>query len=279
MLKPVLVTGASSGIGAATARRLAQTGFRVFAAARRLDKLEALAASAPQGAIRPLQMDVTDEGAVERGFQDIAADGATLYGVVNNAGFSVTGPIECVPTNEWRRQYETNVFGLANVLRAATPILRAQGTGRIVNISSVAGRIVTPFFGVYASSKHAVDGLSDALRRELAPFGVAVSIVRPGFINTPIGEGEQDGLAPYMEPNNPYAKALGVFQKWHAAKHPNAPSPDIVAQVVEKALTAACPKSHYIVPPRFAALIALRTFLPTSIVDRIVARTIGLPNA
>ena len=166
MYKPVLITGASSGIGEAAAVHLAHEGFRVFAAARDPKKLDGLSGLG-EGRITPVKMDVADEASISDAFAEIAAAGAALYGLVNNAGISVTGPVEQVALEDWRRQYETNVFGVANVIRAALPQMREAGAGRIVMIGSVAGRIASPFMGAYASSKHAVEGLSDSLRREL----------------------------------------------------------------------------------------------------------------
>ena len=275
MHKPVLVTGGSSGIGEAAALALADKGFRVYAAARQGDKLRALAEKRP-GRIAPLTMDVTDEGSVEAALDDIAAKGDVVYGLVNNAGVSVIGPIERVSANEWRRVYETNVFGLVNVTRALLPQMRAAGAGRIVNIGSIAGRIVAPFFGVYGSSKHAVEGVSDALRRELAPHGIRVSLVRPGFINTPFGDQEQASIASYMEEGDPYHEQLRVFKAWHAKGHPNARPPSVVAEKILHALTAERPHSRYTVPAGNIAPLMLRNLAPSAIVDRVFERVIGL---
>jgi len=275
MHRSVLVTGASSGIGEATAVHLAHKGFRVFAAARRIEKLNELSGLGA-GRITPLAMDVTDDASIADALETIAAEGLTLFGLVNNAGVSIMGPIESVPLNEWRRQYETNVFGLVNVTRAVLPQMRAAGRGRIINIGSVAGRIASPFQGVYASSKHAVEGLSDSLRRELAPHGVKVSVVRPGFINTPFGHQEQQALEPYAGEGEPYAEQVRIFKKWHAKGHPNAPSPMVVAEAVLHALTAERPHSRYTAPLKMLGALALRNLLPSAITDRILERVNGL---
>lgn len=275
MHKPVLVTGASSGIGEATAVHLAHKGFKVYAAARSVDKLKTLAGLGG-GGIEPLEMDVTDEGSIERALGVIGEAGETLFGLVNNAGVSVMGPIEQVPGNEWRRLYETNVFGVVNVMQAVLPQMRQAGAGRIVNIGSVAGRIVAPFFGVYGSSKHAIEGLTDALRRELKPHGVKVSLIRPGFINTPFGEQEQESLSAYLNEDQPYLKQLEIFKAWHVKGHPNAKPPIIVAEKVHHALTAEHPHSRYTVPARFVPYLMMRNLLPSALVDRVFERTIGL---
>ena len=218
---------------------------------------------------------MTDEGSIEKAMQEIAAQGDVLYGLVNNAGVSVMGPIEQVPMNEWRRLYETNVFGLINMAQAVLPQMRAAGEGRIINVGSVAGRVVAPFFGVYASSKHAVEGFSDAMRRELKMHGIKVSLIRPGFINTPFGEQEQDSMEPYLDEGQPYLKQLEQFKAWHAKGHPNAKPPVIVAEKIYHALTAEHPHSRYTVPPKFIAYLMMRNLLPSAFVDRVFDRIVG----
>jgi NAD(P)-dependent dehydrogenase (short-subunit alcohol dehydrogenase family) len=275
MHKPVLVTGASSGIGEACAVLLARKGFRVFAGARRIARLKSLEGLG-QGRITAVSLDVTDEDSIRAAVATIAETGAGLWGLVNNAGVSVTGPLEQVPIDDWRRQYETNVFGLVAMTQAVLPGMRAARAGRIVNIGSVAGRIAAPFMSAYASSKHAVEGLSDSLRRELAPFGVKVSLVRPGFINTPFGEPEQEGFARYAGPGAPYGARVAAFKSWHAKGHPAGASPFDVADCVHRALTAARPHSRYTVPARFIAPLLARNLLPSAAVDRAFAHATGL---
>ncbi|MEO1136472.1 MAG: SDR family oxidoreductase [Pseudomonadota bacterium] len=274
MHQSVLVTGASSGIGEETAVHLARKGFRVFAAARRLEKLNELTAVGA-GRITPVALDVTDETSIANAVKFIADEGVTLYGLVNNAGVSVMGPFEKVPLSEWRRQYETNIIGLVAMTQAVLPQMRNAGRGRIVNIGSVAGRIAAPFQGPYSSSKHAVEGLSDALRRELAPYGVKVSVVRPGFINTPFGHQEQEALEQY-EDDDPYGQQVRIFKAWHAQGHPNAPSPVVVAETVHEALTAERPHSRYTAPAKMLGALALRNLAPSSITDRVFERMTGL---
>ncbi len=275
--KSVLVTGASSGIGEAISVHLAREGFRVFAAARTEAALSALSGLG-QGRITPVLMDVTIDESVEDGLAEIAAEGQPLYGLVNNAGIAVAGPVEAVPQSEWQRQFETNVFGLVRVSRAVLPQMRAAGGGRIVNIGSVAGRIVTPFMAPYGASKHAVEGLSDALRRECRGHGIAVSLIRPGVINTHLGEKEEESLRRFADQAEPYAEAIGAFLAWHGRQHPTAAPPSVVAEAVEHALTGRRPHARYTVPRSFLILVALRNFLPTRLFDRILERTIGLPG-
>ena len=275
MHQSVLITGASSGIGEASAVHLAHKGFKVFAAARRIEKLRALEGVAG-GRITPVALDVTDDSSVNSAMEKIASSGAALFALVNNAGVSVMGPVETVPIDEWRRQYETNVFGLVRMTQAVLPQMREAGHGRIINIGSIAGRIASPFQGAYASSKHAVEGLTDSLRREVEPLGLKVSLIRPGFINTPFGEQEQEALAPHTEEGAPYAKAAKAFKEWHAKGHPSAPGPIVVAEAVHAALTAEHPHSRYTAPMKNVGPLALRNLLPSAATDRILRRVMGL---
>ncbi|MFN3960518.1 MAG: SDR family oxidoreductase [Parvularculaceae bacterium] len=276
-LKPVLVTGASSGIGYASALLLAQKGFRVFAAARSQEKLQALAVRA-QGRITPVALDVTNSASIAEAMGIIADSGARLYGLVNNAGVSVTGPIEETPLDDWRRQFETNVFAVVAMTQAALPAMREAREGRIVNIGSVAGRIVAPFMGAYGASKHALEGLTDALRREVGRFGVKVSLIRPGFINTPFGEQEQEGFARAARPGGPYAAAAAAFKAWHAKGHPAGAAPEEVSRAVCHALVAARPHSRYTVPPRYIGSLILRNTMPSAVTDRVFERVTGLSH-
>lgn len=262
----VLITGAGSGIGRACAERLASEGWQVVASGRREGPLHDLVATAAN--VIPLVMDVTDDASVRAG---IEAAGP-LDAVVNNAGVSVMGAVEAVPMEAWRRQFETNLFGVARVCQAALPTLRER-RGRIVNIGSVAGRIASPFMGVYASSKHALEGMTDALRREVAAHGVPVVLVRPGFVNTPFGAQEQASLAAHAHPA--YAAAQARFARWHREEgHAASPGPEVVAEVVARALTDARPRDRYAAPARARRLLAMRNALPTRLVDAMVARTI-----
>ncbi|MBI1392901.1 MAG: SDR family NAD(P)-dependent oxidoreductase [Alphaproteobacteria bacterium] len=275
MYKPVLVTGASSGIGEAAAVALARKGFRVYAGARRLDRLKALEGLG-QGGLSGIEIDVADEGSIDRACYRIEAEAGPIYGVVNNAGISVMGPIEEVSTNEWRRQFETNVFGIVAVCQRVLPRMREAKLGRIVNIGSVSGRIAAPFQGAYASSKHAVEGLTDALRREVEPFGIKVSLIRPGFVNTPFGEQEQEGLDEFLGDGHPYAPWVARFKAWHAKGHPKGASPMDVAETVVAAMTADRPHSRYVVPAAYLPALMMRNLLPSAIVDRLFARINGV---
>ncbi len=273
--KTVLVTGASSGIGYATSMLLAGKGFRVFAGARRTNKLRDLASCA-EGRITPVELDVTSADSIAAAMRVVGESGARLYGLVNNAGISVTGPIEETPIEEWRRQFETNVFGVVAMTQAVLPGMRAAGAGRIVNVGSVAGRIVAPFMGAYGASKHALEGLTDALRREVKPFGLKVSLIRPGFINTPFGEQEQEGFARAAQGGGPYAMTAAAFKAWHAKGHPSGAAPEEVAAAILHALVAPRPHTRYTVPARYLGTLLLRNTMPSAVTDAVFERVTGL---
>ena len=265
----VLVTGAGTGIGRACALMLAREGLHVTAAGRTRETLEEVASHAPN--IDVAVLDVTDEASVERAV--VAAN--PIGAVVNNAGVSVMGPLEGVPLEEWRRQFETNVFGVATVCRAVLPQMRQRRRGRIVNMGSVAGRLAAPFMGTYAASKHALEGMTDALRREVRGRGIDVVLVRPGFVDTGFGGQEQASLA--QNRHEAYAEAHDRFARWHRESgHAASPSPDVVAEAVLRALTDTAPKDRYAAPPKARRQIAMRNLLPTRIVDRVVAKTTGI---
>jgi NADP-dependent 3-hydroxy acid dehydrogenase YdfG len=199
--KAVLVTGCSTGIGRATAERLAKKGLTVYATARKLDSIADLEASG----CRTLALDVTDEQSMSAAVGAVEEAEGAVGALVNNAGYSLSGAVEALDLDEVRRQFETNVFGLVRMCQLVLPGMRRQRYGRIVNLSSIGGKVVFPGGGAYHGTKHAVEGFSDALRFEVANFGVAVSVVEPGLIRTEFAStavgtiGEGDG--PYADFN------------------------------------------------------------------------------
>ena len=248
--RAVVITGASTGIGAACVQRLAQAGFHVFAGVRKAADGVALQQQAT-GPITPLLLDVTDAEQIAAAqtivTQLVGVQG--LVGLVNNAGIAVGGPLEFLPMNELRRQMEINVYGALAVTQAFLPLLRLA-SGRIVNMSSIAGLAASPFLGPYAASKYALEALSDALRLEVRPWGIAVVLVEPGMIATPIW---QKGLAfaDALEAQLPsqahaYYGPIFPFLRAMLARSRGTP-PDVVAKVVEQALTAKQPKARYVV--------------------------------
>jgi len=275
----ILITGATAGIGRVAALHLAARGHAVFASGRREDALGTLEKEGG-GAIAGIAFDVTDEGAIAAARADIdrRTEGRGIDVLVNNAGYGQGGPLELLSDRQIRAQYETNVFGLLAVTRAFVPRMRERRAGRIVNIGSVAGSLALPFLGAYASTKHAVQGLTDSLRRELKPFGVHVSVVRPGAIRTEFGAGEAEGLRAFAGEQSPYKRSLDAFIAWHARLHPQAPEPIHVARAIEHAATAPRPRPYYVVPTSNYWILALQKLLPGSAVDAVLERVIGLPR-
>lgn len=271
----VLVTGASSGIGEACVRRLDTLGYLVFAGVRRAADAERLRA-AGSDRLCPLLLDVTDSAAIERAVETVAlaVGDRGLTGLVNNAGVAVGGPLEYVTPEELRFQLEVNVVGLHAVTRAFLPQVR-RGRGRIVHIGSISGRIASPFTGPYAASKHAVEALTDALRLELAPEGLHVSVVEPGQVRTPIWDKGLAGFAAIArripaEGLARYGTRLKVLE-WMVRRAPRvAEPPEAVADAVIHALEAAEPKTRYVVGRDARVRLTLSQWLPDRLMDAMV---------
>lgn len=272
--KLVVVTGASSGIGLATARLLAERGYTVYGAIRNPADGEQFSTT-PH--LHPLLLDVTDPAAVARAAGEVQAamTGADVFGgLVNNAGIAVSGPMACVSLKELRRQFEVNVFGLVAVTQAFLPLLLAHPPGRIINLSSVAGRITTPFLGPYAASKHAVEALSDAFRRELMPFGVKVIIIQPGPIATPVWSKDvEETIALYR--HTPYGPLLERTQKYFQKYQTTGLPPEAVARTILRALTVPNPRTRYLVAGNKLKAY-LRRVLPDKMLDRMIFKLMKL---
>jgi len=260
----IIITGASSGIGEASARRLAERGARLVLTARRADRLEALARSIDPDGQRVLAVagDVTVDADRRRVVDATLARFGRIDALVNNAGYGVRGPLELVPVELIRKNFETNVFSLIALTQLVAPHLRAQGHGRIVNIGSVAGKIARPLSSVYDSTKHALEALTDGLRGELAPFGVQVSLIRPGFITTEFIEAANQASGDIMEDAGPYAPFVGNFRSQHSRMRALAAGPEVIAALVERALTAARPAPRYAAPGHAHVFLFLRWLLP-----------------
>jgi NAD(P)-dependent dehydrogenase (short-subunit alcohol dehydrogenase family) len=274
----VLVTGASSGIGQATAVALATRGFRVFAGVRRDEDAARLSAEVP--GIDTLIMDVTDGASIGRAAETVsAATGGQLKGLVNNAGVAVSGPLEFLPLDEVRRQLEVNVVGQIAVTQAMLPMVRAA-RGRVVNIGSIGGRMALPFLGPYAASKFAMEGVTDSLRRELAPLGVKVSLIEPGPIATAIWERGQAAAQQLIDQMPPEAEELygDRIRAARAAAEERARiaiPPSEVAERVIHALSSARPRTRYLVGPDTRALATFSRLLPDRAMDALIARRTG----
>jgi len=271
----VLVTGASSGIGRATAIEFARRGHRVFAAARREEVLAGLAAAAPN--VQAVGLDVTDADSVRRAWAKIEAStgGAGVDVLVNNAGFALPGPVELLSDADVQRQFATNVFGLLAMTRTVLPAMRARGSGRIINVSSLAGRTTFPGMGVYGATKYAVEALSDALRQEAAGLGIKVVIIEPGFTATNLGEAADGHGVADQEIPDAYAAMMAGGARYLAARIAKGIAPEQVAATIVRAAERPNPRLRYVVPASARPLIALLTTLPGSLADRAKQRALS----
>jgi NAD(P)-dependent dehydrogenase (short-subunit alcohol dehydrogenase family) len=276
----VVITGTSTGIGRASALHLDSLGFRVFAGVRKEADAEGLRREA-SNRLEPLILDVTDAGSIAataaRVTEALGAD--PLSGLVNNAGIAVPGPIEFLPIDELRKQLEVNFIGQVAVTQAFLGLLR-RSRGRIVNIGSIGGEVALPFMGPYAASKFAMEGWTDSLRRELQPFGVEVSIVRPGPIATSIWESgtrRADELLEHVpaEAVAIYGEGVQAARSAAAQRAREAVPAHTVAKVVEHALTAPKPRTRYLVGPNTKTMLRLKRLLPDRAFDRLIARTMS----
>lgn len=272
MNKTALVTGASAGIGQATALRLASMGITTYAAARRLDRMEHL----KEHGIRVLPLDLTSEDSIWECSQQIGA----VDILVNNAGYGSYGAVEEVPMVEARRQLEVNLLGLASLTQLVIPHMREQRWGKIVNVTSVGGLQAAPYGGWYHATKFAVEGLSSSLRQELRPFGVDVILIRPGAILTEWGDIAADSLLK-TSGEGPYHRAARALHKLFTGPQLRgmAGSPEDIAEVIGKAITARCPSSAY-TAPREARLMVLLSKLAGSdrVRDGLTRALMGLPS-
>jgi NAD(P)-dependent dehydrogenase (short-subunit alcohol dehydrogenase family) len=271
----VVVTGASSGIGEATASHLASLGFRVFAGVRKDEDAERL-----RERVTPVKLDVTDAGsisAVREQVEEAAPEG--LSGLVNNAGVSVSGPVEFIPIDELRHQLEVNVVGQVAVTQAFLPAVR-RARGRIVNVSSVGGRVALPMMSPYNASKFALEAVSDSLRREVRGFGVHVAVVEPGAIRTRIwekGTAAADDLMEKVpeEAEDLYGELVRAMRAQADQAVERALEPSEVARVIEHALTAKRPRTRYVVGRDAKVRARLADVLPDRAFDALIHRTLS----
>lgn len=277
-----MITGASTGIGKACALYLAARGFRVFAGVRKeADGAELVKIAGPS--LTPLLLDVTDAASIGRAVEEIRQNvGETgLSGLINNAGIGVSGPLEFLPIDELRRQFEVNVFGAIALTQAVLPLLRTA-RGRVINMGSIGGRAAIPFGGAYAASKFALRALNDSLRNELRPWGIEVSLIEPGRIATPAWE-KNRGLADrFLAAASPraselYGAALRRFEEFSWKSGQSSIPSEVVAKVVLQALTVPRPRTHYLVGLDAEAQAILTALLPARVLDFVVTRLMGLP--
>ncbi len=281
MQRCVVVTGVSSGIGWGIAKVLLKEGFRVFGTVRKQADADRLQAEFGSSFV-PLLMDVTDGAAVKLSADKVREflGNSTLSGLVNNAGISLVGPLLHQPLEEFRQQLEVNLVAPLLVTQAFAPLLGADRTrtgppGRIVNISSVGGKMGAPFLGMYAATKHGLEGLSESLRRELMLYGIDVVIVEPGYVNTPIlDKAEADDVGRYKETD--FGAILDRFAQGFLAAGRQGLPPTAIGQVVHKALVARQPQVTYTVAQRKFLNWTLPRLLPARTVDRIIGQRLGL---
>ncbi len=278
----VLLTGASTGIGHATAVELARLGYRVFAGVRRDDDAQELAQCSP-AQIEPVKLDVTDAQAVQSavGFVAENVSETGLAGLVNNAGIGVVGPLELVPLEEWRQQLEVNVLGTVAVTQACMPLLRA-GRGRVVNISSVSGLVAAPFFGPYSASKFALEAMSDSLRLEVRRFGMHVSLIEPGPVQTPIWKKSRARVDDRIEHAAPdrvalYDSDLEAVRRAGSKSEQQAIPVDPVVRAIVHAIRAKRPRARYTMPRSERFTCGLLRSLPVGLRDWLLRKAMGLP--
>ena len=258
--KIILLTGASSGIGYDAALMLAEQGHKVYAAARRVEKMEPLR----EKGVIPIRMDVTDESSMAEGVKTVLDADGRIDVLINNAGYGYFGAIENVPMEDARRQIEVNVFGLARLCQMVLPIMRNQGSGRIINTSSVAGKVVLYYGGWYHVSKYSVEAFSDALRMEMKPFGIDVVMIEPGGIKTEWGHIAADHLAASSK-DTPYeATALNESRAFHWIYDSKFLSkPSVVATAISRAVNSRHPLARYRIGAYSGAIVFFHWLLPT----------------
>lgn len=266
-MKVILITGASSGIGYTTAKELAKQGHKVYGAARRLEKLEELKSDG----VTPMYLDITDEASITNCVESIVKAEGRIDVLVNNAGYGSYGPLESVEISEARKQFEVNVFGLAALTKEVIPVMRKQNSGRIINISSMGGRLVSYFGGWYHATKYAVEAYSDALRMEVAGFGIQVSLIEPGGVKTDWGLIAADHLEGSVV-NTAYQTsgmkaAEGMRKQYRGNMMSN---PMVITKAISKAINSRKPKTRYLIGFGAKPLVFMKLVLPTKMFDTIM---------
>jgi NAD(P)-dependent dehydrogenase (short-subunit alcohol dehydrogenase family) len=269
MDRTALVTGASSGIGEATVKRLMADGYTVYAAARRTDRMAGLASA---GA-RLIALDLTDDASVVAAVERIHAEVGRLDVLVNNAGYGSYGALEDVPLEEGRRQFEVNLFGAARLIQLALPMMRAQKSGKIVNVTSIGGKSGEPFGSWYHATKYALEGLSDCLRMELIPFGIDVIVIEPGAIRTEWGGIAHESLLRMSGEGAyaPYARRHARMQEWAGTSN-LASEPAEVADIIAASVTARRPRTRYPAGGGARWFLLAARLLPDRMQDRLMWR-------
>jgi NAD(P)-dependent dehydrogenase (short-subunit alcohol dehydrogenase family) len=277
----VLITGATSGLGRATAIRLAERGYRVFAGGRSAERLAALEAEARERRLplAALGLDVTDDASVARAVAQVRGEAGAIDALVNNAGIAIVAPMEEIALDDLRRQFETNFFGAVRVAQQVLPEMRARRRGRIINVSSIAGKLTLPLFGPYSSSKFALEAITDALRLELHPFGIHAVLIEPGYIPTDMENAALALSARYAEgaERSPYAQVYRGFRRsWKQTTREPRSRPEDCARVILRALTDTPPRARYTVTRAARLAVIARRLFSDRALDRRILRSYGL---
>ena len=277
----VLITGATDGLGRATAILFASEGYRVFAAGRNAEKRAALEQLAEEKSLplETIELDVTSDESANRAVAEVERRAGPVSVLVNNAGIAIAAVMEEISVDDLRKQFETNVFGAVRMTQRVLPAMRERRSGRIINMSSVAGRVSNPLFGPYSGSKHALEAISDAQRMEVAPFGIRVVLIEPGFIPTNINRAAAELSSRYMDhaATSPYARAyLSVLKMVQKSVARSKTTPEDCAHVILGAVRAANPRARYTVTREAQMTITMRWLLSDRRMDKMTLRMLGM---
>lgn len=269
MSQVVLVTGCSSGIGHDLAQRLAQAGYSVVATARKLETLDDLPVALK------LSLDVAQPASINQAVESVLQHFGRIDVLVNNAGYAMYGAVEEISDEQVQQMFDVNVFGALRMVRAVVPHMRKQGAGRIINISSIVGKLAFPVNGVCSATKFALEALSDALRLELAGFGIKVVVIEPGAIGTRFSDtAEAHAQAVFANPASPYRALYQHYRQFTAGVRQQECGPEVVSKVVQQALEASRPKARYLAAVGFSSKLVMR--LGNSVWDFVLKRVLKL---
>jgi short-subunit dehydrogenase len=274
----VIITGASAGIGQAIARTLAKAGATVVITARRQERLETLKKEIEQSDGQAIAIigDINSADDRERLLKETMKATGRIDALINNAGYGQRGPVELVPMDAIRQNFETNFFSVVALTQQVIPIMRKQNSGRIVNISSVAGKIARPLYSIYSATKFALEAISDGMRLELAPFGIQVVVIEPGFITTEFSSTASKLAKSIVEQDSPYKPFFAGSSEGDRPIRKMAGTPDDIAKLVHIALLANKPKARYVAPRHAKLAIALKRWLPETLSENLVKKSSGM---
>ena len=278
-----LITGGTDGLGRAAAVMLAERGYRVFAGGRNAERIAALQQLTNERKLplTAMELDVCDDASVDRAITEIESSAGTVDVLVNNAGIAIAAVMEEITLADLRRQFETNYFGLVRMAQRVLPGMRRKLSGRIINMSSIAGKLTSPLFGPYSSSKHAVEAISDAMRLEVYPFGIQVVLIEPGYIHTSMSRNAGELSSAYAKgaEQSPYkAVYQGFLNAWGKTTKSSHYTPEDCARVVVRAIEDDPPRARYAVTREAKIGILARRLLPDRVMDRQLRRAMGIPD-